>query len=515
MKKTSLVEPLIQAGMTCLKEPSKFVSVCCRDGAYEFNIKHSGKILAILLMFFGIPFIIAGIWVITLDIIFYGIVALIMGLICLLRPIFVFSKRTILRMNPDHTVQIINYGFLSRVIYDIPKGQRIDFTTLTHKKTYYYQGKSVDEIVKILTVNNARPSGISHPYVFMNYYKQTIEWLERFFHMLNASSWLSCEQTANPNQSCDPPWLFIRVYDPTKYDHAMLTISYSPSMTPVLHTMPSFNDHQYTPAPSKYHALQDQFHNWTNIGNDAYSQMFRVLDKTDRPFGIKVCDFVNRQSKKEAKAFEREVNTLQSLRFNGIPEYYDLIDNNPLYYIVEEYIPAPSMTKRILNGERISLKNALTVLTHIAEILNYLESMTPPVIHRHITPNNILIDDDYNVWLVGFNITTAPNPNNIERGMEYRAPEQLTGAATHASDIYSVGLSMLLYFTGKPLTTMKKLGSYVDVQGELPSTLPTWFKQLMLDMTAPIPENRLSRAASIIAIIQDFASESSDADGSH
>lgn len=500
MSTSNFLEPLIHDGMTCLQKLPKFVSVRYYDGTYEFSIKHSGKamrlIITILCFLWSIPLILLGIY--------EGIFVLLIGFFFLYLTIVAFSKHTLLRLNSDHTVQVINQQLGSKEIYPIPKGECIDFTPISQTRTYTHRGRSFDEIIKTIRINNTQQSDKTQPYIFKDHYNDTIDWVEQFFTMLNASSWISAGQACTPYISHDRTQSFNRVYNKTKYNRATLDIALSYSVTPVLHTKPSFDDHPYNPVPSKYRALQDQFHNLTPIGSNAQSAIFRALDKSNCPVCIKVYDFATTRPWKEAERFERNINLLQMLRCKGLPEYYDFIDDNPLFYLVESYIPVPSMAKRIQNGERISLNNASTVLMHIAEILNYLESLTPPFIHRNIHPDTILIDDKYNVWLVGIDMLSTSRKEGSENTIDYRAPEQRKGEATHASDIYSAGLSMLSYLTGKAPTAMERHGFTIDVLAELPENLPDWFKQLIIDMTAPMPENRLKKAASIAAIIRDY-----------
>lgn len=500
MSNSNILEPLIQDGITCLQQTSKFISVCYHDGAYEFNIKHSGNalwvIITILCFLWAIPLLIIGIY--------EGMPILLIGFVCLYRTIVAFSTRTLLRMNSDHTVQIIEQQFGAQEIYDIPRGECIEFTASSQKKTISFRGSSDEITIKTILIKNTQQSDEPHPYVFKNHYNDTIDWLEQFFTMLNSSSWISAGRSCTLYVSNDRKLSFNRVYDKKKYAHATLSINLAYSVTPILHTKPSFDDHQYVPAPSKYRAIQEQYHNLTPIGNDAQSAIFRALDKSNRPVCIKVYDFTNHQSWKEAEQFERNVNQRQRLHCKGTPKYYDFIDDNPLFYLIESYIPVPSMAKRIQNGERISLNNASTVLMHIAEILNYMASLTPSVIHRNINPDNILIDDNHNVWLVGFDIVAAHPKKDRENTIDYRAPEQRTGDATPVSDTYSAGLSMLSYLTGKAPSEMAKQGSHIDVLAELPTNIPDWFKQLIIDMTDPVPATRLSKAASIAAIIRDY-----------
>jgi serine/threonine protein kinase len=84
-------------------------------------------------------------------------------------------------------------------------------------------------------------------------------------------------------------------------------------------------------------------------------------------------------------------------------------------------------------------------LRDILEVLAYLHERTPPVIHRDVTPRNIILKPDGRAALVDFGSVQAALRAAMRgvldgRGTFGYAPmEQFVGRAGPASDLYGLG----------------------------------------------------------------------------
>ena len=102
------------------------------------------------------------------------------------------------------------------------------------------------------------------------------------------------------------------------------------------------------------------------------------------------------------KAHEREIQVLQSLNYPGIPKYLDSFETPTGFCMVQEYKKANSLAMlRSFEPEQIK-----QIALELLEILVYLQSLTPLVIHRDFKPENILVAENPNgslkVYLVDF-----------------------------------------------------------------------------------------------------------------
>ena len=164
----------------------------------------------------------------------------------------------------------------------------------------------------------------------------------------------------------------------------------------------------------------------------------------------------------EHKLFEREAKTLQNLAHPGIPEYLDYFEvNDGVYHgfaLVQTYIDAPSLDMLIQQGQKFSETELIELADKLLNILSYLHGQIPVVIHRDIKPSNILIANRSgnsigDIYLVDFgSVQTATTKDSgtitIVGSYGYIPLEQFGGQAVPASDLYSLGMTIIYLATG-------------------------------------------------------------------
>jgi serine/threonine protein kinase len=156
-------------------------------------------------------------------------------------------------------------------------------------------------------------------------------------------------------------------------------------------------------------------------------------------------------------AYEREIEVLQGLNHPGIPSYLDAFETQDGFCIVQEYKNAPTLAvKRSFEPEEIK-----EIAVKILEILVYLQNRIPPVLHRDIKPENILVDAKLNVYLIDFGFARIGSEevsgSSVFKGTPgFIAPEQLF-KPTEASDLYSLGATLICLLTGKRATEIQDL----------------------------------------------------------
>ena len=163
------------------------------------------------------------------------------------------------------------------------------------------------------------------------------------------------------------------------------------------------------------------------------------------------------------KLFERESKTLQDLDYSAIPKYLDWfetsLDGNTAFALVQTYIPAPSLEAIVRSGQTFSSDDLRNIADQVLQILDYLHSRNPYVIHRDLKPSNLLLGDRTGnspgvVYLVDFgsvqNLAIAKGGTmTIVGTYGYMPPEQFGDRAVPASDLYSLGATLIYLATGK------------------------------------------------------------------
>lgn len=207
-------------------------------------------------------------------------------------------------------------------------------------------------------------------------------------------------------------------------------------------------------------------------------------------------------------AYEREINVLRSLSHPGIPKYLDSFETVTGFCLVQEYKPALSLASpRYFTSQDVK-KIAIAVL----EILVYLQQQNPPVIHRDIKPDNILVDyfQDLKVYLVDFGFARLGggdvSVSSVVKGtLGFMPPEQLFNRQlTEASDLYSLGITLICLLTQTPSTEVGNLidETYrLDFKALLPKLNPPFVKWLE-KMIAPSLKNRFPNAVTALEALK-------------
>lgn len=156
--------------------------------------------------------------------------------------------------------------------------------------------------------------------------------------------------------------------------------------------------------------------------------------------------------KKAAELFEREARFLIKLDHPNIAKVFDHFAEDNRSYMVLEYIRGQDLRQLVKQNGPQSEEFVLYWAKQVASILAYLHSQNPPIIHRDLTPDNLVRKEDNTITLIDFGAANefVGNATGTMVGKQaYIAPEQLRGKANLASDIYALGGTMYFLLTGK------------------------------------------------------------------
>ncbi|MBP9091089.1 serine/threonine protein kinase [bacterium] len=163
---------------------------------------------------------------------------------------------------------------------------------------------------------------------------------------------------------------------------------------------------------------------------------------------------------KALEMFARESMLLSSLSHDRIAKVLDYFVSAGRNYILLEHIEGVDL--RCFVSERGAQPAAVVVrwLLEAAKILQYLHSQNPPLIHRDVTPDNLVLARDGGLSLIDFGAANAllgTATGTLVGKQSYIAPEQFRGKAGLSSDIYSLGATAYFALTGlepEPLTQL-------------------------------------------------------------
>lgn len=164
--------------------------------------------------------------------------------------------------------------------------------------------------------------------------------------------------------------------------------------------------------------------------------------------------------------FIDEGKVAAQLTHPNIAQIYELGEEGGSYYIAMEYIAGKDLREVMRSGRRINnpfrielgVQTASKLLAglHYAHRKKGFNNEDLNIVHRDVSPANILISYEGEVKLVDFGIAKAAAKNSVTQigalkgKILYMSPEQASGQSVdRRSDIFSVGVLLYEMITGK------------------------------------------------------------------
>uniref|UniRef100_A0A803MN11 Protein kinase domain-containing protein n=2 Tax=Chenopodium quinoa TaxID=63459 RepID=A0A803MN11_CHEQI len=159
-------------------------------------------------------------------------------------------------------------------------------------------------------------------------------------------------------------------------------------------------------------------------------------------------------------SFSAEVKTLGSIRHKNIVRFLGCCWNRNTRLLMYDYMPNGSLGSLLHESSGNALEWGLRyrILLGGAQGLAYLHhDCTPPIFHRDIKANNILIGLEFEPYIADFGLAKLVDDGDFNRSSNtvagsygYIAPEYgFMMKITEKSDVYSYGVVMLEVLTGK------------------------------------------------------------------
>ncbi len=150
---------------------------------------------------------------------------------------------------------------------------------------------------------------------------------------------------------------------------------------------------------------------------------------------------------KALEMFAREAKIMMALNHPRIASVIDSFVEDGRHYLQLEYIDDKDLRRFVREKGPQSEIMVLRFACEILELLDYLHSQNPPVLHRDLTPDNLVLEADGSVSLIDFgaaNEFLGTATGTLVGKQSYISPEQFRGKASVQSDLYSLGAT--LYF---------------------------------------------------------------------
>lgn len=192
------------------------------------------------------------------------------------------------------------------------------------------------------------------------------------------------------------------------------------------------------------------------LGRGGMATVYRARQlNMQRDVAIKIMSAELADDPQFVARFEREAQVIAALEHPRILPVHDFGHEGDLFYLVMRLVEGETLYERMLNGP-LSPQAAARLIDQIAEALDYAHERG--VIHRDLKPNNILLDEYDNVYMMDFGLAKllAVSSPLTETGMvlgtpAYMAPEQWRGDPVDArTDVYALGVILYEMVCGQP-----------------------------------------------------------------
>jgi len=237
------------------------------------------------------------------------------------------------------------------------------------------------------------------------------------------------------------------------------------------------------------------------------------------------------------KGLEREANILKNVDHPVLPRIVDIINNKGTIYVVMDFIEGTNILEILHPQEEKGHEGSLAAFKkdgkirvpqkqedvinwgrQLASALDYLHSMTPPIIYRDMKPANVMLKPDGSgVKLIDFGTAKEYRAENVVDTtalgtVGYAAPEQFGDKDGHGlhktdarTDIYNLGATMYHMVTGyapndKPFYGMKPIR-------EIDPQLSSGLEQIILKCTAQKPEDRYQNCSELIYALDHYTEQ--------
>ncbi|MDX2089006.1 MAG: protein kinase [Kofleriaceae bacterium] len=222
--------------------------------------------------------------------------------------------------------------------------------------------------------------------------------------------------------------------------------------------------------------------------------------------------------------FVAEAKTLVTLTHGNIVPVYELGVVDDIYFIAMEYIDGPTLYRftEALQRREGEMAPALAawITARILEGLDYAHRKGEGVIHRDLSPRNVMLSRDGEVKLVDFGIAVTLGAGTDDGSQSaptgsfpYMSPEQVRREPlTGQTDLFSVGVLCWEMLVGKRLfarpdpdaTLAAVTGGEIPKPSTLRPEIPARLDEVVMRALERDMANRWTTAAEMLAALQKF-----------
>nr|CAB3477989.1 unnamed protein product [Digitaria exilis] len=202
------------------------------------------------------------------------------------------------------------------------------------------------------------------------------------------------------------------------------------------------------------------------LGDGGFGTVYKGYLKDGRVVAVKRLY----NSYRRLEQFQNEAAILSGLRHPNLVMFYGCTSSQSRELLLVYEFVANGTIADHLHGARaaeraLSWPLRLSVAVESAAALNYLHAIEPPVVHRDVKTNNILLDADFHVKVADFGLSRL---FPLDATHVSTAPQGTPGYCyqlTDKSDVYSFGVVLVELISSKPAVDITRHRNEINLAG--------------------------------------------------
>jgi serine/threonine-protein kinase len=163
-------------------------------------------------------------------------------------------------------------------------------------------------------------------------------------------------------------------------------------------------------------------------------------------------------AQKTAEKLKAEAEILSKIDNPQVVKILDCFVEDYRGFLVLEYVQGDTLQSLVNRLGPQPEDQVVDWALQVCSVLSYLHHLEPPVVHRDITPDNLMLDQNEKIKVVDFNVAYQVDSSataTVVGKHAYIPAEQFRGKPVPQSDIYALGGTLNFLLTGldpEPIT---------------------------------------------------------------
>ncbi|MBW2527823.1 MAG: serine/threonine protein kinase, partial [Deltaproteobacteria bacterium] len=215
-----------------------------------------------------------------------------------------------------------------------------------------------------------------------------------------------------------------------------------------------------------------------------------------------------------------EARIAAQLQHRNVVQIYEIDQQDGAYYIAMEHVDGASLRRLLRSAharlEAVPLGVAVAIVLAVLDGLDHAHGQTDAagqplgVVHRDVTPGNVLLSKRGEVKLTDFGIARARSRLQATRDgaakgtLPYMSPEQARSEPLdHRSDLFSLGVVLFEMIGGKRPFPMGPVAPEEPLARQLPTSVPEGVRRVLVGALEFDPDRRFRSAGEMRRALAD------------